>query len=560
MHRDFNNIFSPDSKVLIVDDCAIYRTATKGMLLKLGFRTSQVLIAVDAPSAITLTIEHEFDLVLCDYNLNHQVNGQQLIDTLKSRKLLKADCAIIVITADSSAASVRRFAELGCDGYLVKPLNFNTFRERLPKLCEKKRKLSVIHLLLAKNAFEKAIIASVKLRKVHAKLSDYIRYLQSQGFIGLNKLSEAEHILKTLLSTGEVSAASLLLAKVYIAQEKQQDALQCLSLGFNDPIFAATAKYQSAQILLMQDDANKAIQFLNEAISLSSSNIHYIELKAMLAMAIGDFYLAFETVRSYFSKVNKSDMNSMDPYFRLAQSGLDMIEFCNNNKAFSELDFKNLCSKWRQELPKEIYLRLELLLFARFYAISNSDKKSEEKLSQYREIVQKQDGPTSLSENIELVKTLNKLNKNSESKILHEEIIQQVLSQSEAMDSYDDSVKLRCVELYYRTLVGIKEQQRVEAKKCFDNGVVEFNSGSYEKSLLSLLHARQIESGNSDTSFYLIKSLSHTLPVGWKRADVMSLVVQLKHELGKRINELTKELKILAEKLKEPSIALITPK
>ncbi len=73
---------------LIVDDSAIYRTAAKGMLQKLGWKSNMIHFAQDAHEAITKCCTHQFGLVFFDYNLGKKANGYQLIDELQSRALL----------------------------------------------------------------------------------------------------------------------------------------------------------------------------------------------------------------------------------------------------------------------------------------------------------------------------------------------------------------------------------------------------------------------------------------------------------------------------------------
>ena len=47
-------MFERSRPVLIIDDCTIYRTASRGMLLKLGFSSEQILVAKDAISALKI--------------------------------------------------------------------------------------------------------------------------------------------------------------------------------------------------------------------------------------------------------------------------------------------------------------------------------------------------------------------------------------------------------------------------------------------------------------------------------------------------------------------------
>ena len=71
----FSNFVKNTRPILIIDDCSVYRTAVKGMLLKLGFAPDSILLAADAQSAKKIARQKDLKMVVSDYNLEQNANG-----------------------------------------------------------------------------------------------------------------------------------------------------------------------------------------------------------------------------------------------------------------------------------------------------------------------------------------------------------------------------------------------------------------------------------------------------------------------------------------------------
>ncbi|MCW8336520.1 response regulator, partial [Vibrio paucivorans] len=130
-----------DLRVLVIDDSPMYRAATKEMLIKLGFNTRHISSTATSVQAVELCKEHRFDLVLCDYNLGTDFDGFHLLDQFEALSMLPPHCATFVVTGDSSPNVVRGFSEFKIDGYLLKPLNYDMLKQRLPSILDTKKAL-----------------------------------------------------------------------------------------------------------------------------------------------------------------------------------------------------------------------------------------------------------------------------------------------------------------------------------------------------------------------------------------------------------------------------------
>ncbi|MEM6530155.1 MAG: response regulator, partial [Chloroflexota bacterium] len=85
-----------------------------------------VIVAENGKSGIDAIIRHEPDLILMDFNLP-DMNGVEVMTRVKSRSHLR-NIPVIMLTADSTERTRRHAIEMGCAGYLVKPVRRDELR------------------------------------------------------------------------------------------------------------------------------------------------------------------------------------------------------------------------------------------------------------------------------------------------------------------------------------------------------------------------------------------------------------------------------------------------
>jgi len=104
-------------KILLVEDNADNQAVYRTILEHSGF---DVLSAWDGDEAIRLATEHLPDLVLMDIAIPG-VDGWEATRRLKADPLT-AHIPIIALTAHAFASDRAKAEEVGCDGYLAKPI------------------------------------------------------------------------------------------------------------------------------------------------------------------------------------------------------------------------------------------------------------------------------------------------------------------------------------------------------------------------------------------------------------------------------------------------------
>lgn len=144
-------IETPFSKIcaLIVDDAPTQQATLRGQLSMLGI--NKIDVAGNPDDALRLAKTGRHNLVLCDYNLGHKTDGQQLFEHLRDTGVLGADCLFFMVTAENSYTSVAAASEHKPDAYLLKPITAGDIEERLRLTLERRKALTQIYAAQARN-------------------------------------------------------------------------------------------------------------------------------------------------------------------------------------------------------------------------------------------------------------------------------------------------------------------------------------------------------------------------------------------------------------------------
>lgn len=104
-------------RILFVDDERAIRETLSPILRRYGFT---VTIAATVARALNEIQTREFDLLLCDLNIEGESDGLDVISTMRK---VNPRCVIFVLTAYPALDSAVEAINLAVDGYITKPAN-----------------------------------------------------------------------------------------------------------------------------------------------------------------------------------------------------------------------------------------------------------------------------------------------------------------------------------------------------------------------------------------------------------------------------------------------------
>ncbi len=107
-----------NKKILIVDDQAEIRHL---LALTLG-EGYEVISASDGTSALEAVRTHQPDAVLLDIMMPGQIDGLQVLSSIKSAQSTK-HTYVAMVTARGLSSDYRLANELGADAYFIKPFS-----------------------------------------------------------------------------------------------------------------------------------------------------------------------------------------------------------------------------------------------------------------------------------------------------------------------------------------------------------------------------------------------------------------------------------------------------
>ncbi|HEY0845944.1 MAG TPA: tetratricopeptide repeat protein [Noviherbaspirillum sp.] len=251
-------------RALVIDDMAAMRQNIRGQLGQLGI--GHVDQAATPDEAISYIRRGAYDVIICDYNLNKETNGQQLLEFLRSQNLLSPATMFIMVTAEAAYDLVASAAEFQPDAYMVKPLTGSKLLERIERLLDRQSALSPIAGRLKLKDIAGAVAECDRILHAVPKFGLDVLKIKANALLELGKPEEAKLVYSQALAIRD----DLVWAKLGIANcchiagqlEEAKTAAQ--------EVLAENAKYIPAYDLLVkiaevQGNEQEALEALNQS-------------------------------------------------------------------------------------------------------------------------------------------------------------------------------------------------------------------------------------------------------------------------------------------------------
>lgn len=249
---------------LVVDDMATMRQNIRSQLGDLGI--PHVDQAATPDEAIRYISKQSYDVIICDYNLNKETNGQQMLEFLRSQNILSPSTIFIMVTAESNYDLVASAAEFQPDAYMVKPLTGGKLLERIERLLDKQNALSPIVGRLNLKDVTGAVAECDRVLQIQPKWALDVMKIKGSALLELGKPEDARVVYEKALAVRDDQVwARLGLAKCHqIAGELEKARAVALD------VLETNSKYVVAYDLLAkvaeaQGNEQEALEALNRS-------------------------------------------------------------------------------------------------------------------------------------------------------------------------------------------------------------------------------------------------------------------------------------------------------
>jgi tetratricopeptide (TPR) repeat protein len=311
-------------QALVIDDMSVQQTTLRGQLGQLGI--TRVDVASNGEDAARLVKSRRYNLVLCDYNLNHKTDGQQLFEYLRDNHLLPVDCLFFMVTAESAYASVAAATEHHPDAYLLKPITASHIEDRLKTLLEKRQALLPITQKLAKEDLSGAVQACDQILKTENRWTMAALQIKGKTLLQLGKHEEAKQAYQQALDKrANLVWAQLGLARAHKvagqfdqARQLAQDIIQTPQGQKNVAAYDVVAESMDAQ-----GDSQGATDVLRDAAAVVPSAKRQ-RLLGESAYRNGDLATARECLQKVAKATRGSVVAQPQDTLMLAQTMVDL--------------------------------------------------------------------------------------------------------------------------------------------------------------------------------------------------------------------------------------------
>jgi len=216
--------FLSKSKIIIIDDFAGFRLSLKTMLQRLGARN--VDQASNGSEAIKRCTEENYDIIFCDYNLGEGQDGQQILEELHHRSLMRRGTLFLMVTAETTTAQVMGAIEYRPDAYLAKPFSGEQLGQRLKRLIQKNTVLHEIFITINAGDIDKAIRLCDELIRASPKVKFSCLRIKSELLEQQHRYDDALLLYNETIMGQPVLLAMLGLGRLYFLQGDVPGALQ----------------------------------------------------------------------------------------------------------------------------------------------------------------------------------------------------------------------------------------------------------------------------------------------------------------------------------------------
>jgi DNA-binding response OmpR family regulator/predicted negative regulator of RcsB-dependent stress response len=292
-------------RALVVDDFPGMRSALKMTLSNFGM--ARIDLASSAAEAIFKVQNNQYDVILCDFNLGEGRDGQQLLEELRHRGLVRLKTVFIMVTAESVYEKVVATAELAPDDYMLKPFSAEVMRNRLEGILRRKQAFEIVYRRYEDNDLEAAITACDDVIRDKPKyMVDALRF-KGESLNAMGRFAEAEVLYKQVINMREIPWARLGLAKSLHQQQKNDEAEELLRDVLDDTPEMVSAYDLLSDVRLANKDAEGAQAALKAGVNISSRTVRRQQKLGNLAMENGDL----ETARGAYATALEKGQNSV---------------------------------------------------------------------------------------------------------------------------------------------------------------------------------------------------------------------------------------------------------
>lgn len=310
--------------VLIIDDMQVARASLQITMSNLEFGKIKTVATVkEAMDAITNT---DYDVILCDYYMGGSADGQQFLEFIRSKNVIKSSTIFVMVTAEQGYTQVIVAAECAPDDYLLKPFTGAAINARLERLFERNELFKELFKLYDKKNYADAISACDEI--INGKSQFRIDAFRIKGeclLLSKDPTKAIQHYLQ-ILHGREIPWARLGLAKAYADNGEMGKAESVTRSVLRDnPKYMAAHDFL-ARLLAKLNKKREALVVLENAARVSVKSVTRQRSIGTLSLELGDVNKSEAAMTAVIERNKNSPMKEASDYAILSNIHLEKNE------------------------------------------------------------------------------------------------------------------------------------------------------------------------------------------------------------------------------------------
>lgn len=420
---------------LVIDDYPDMRGSIRRMLENFGVQ--QVDTASHGEEAIQKCEEYSYDIILADYNLGDLKNGQQILEELRFKNLLKNTSLYMMITAETTKSMVFGALEYQPDDYLTKPFTQGVLQKRLDRLVLEKETLHDINVAIDKLDYDRAIALCQQRINLHDKYEQRCYRIMGNCFLQKHQYAQSRKVYEGILEERELEWASIGLGKSLIALNELDEAEEVFGKLIDDGCLCLEIYDCMSDIKARKGDSVEAQKILERAIVISPQAIMRQEKLADLSEENRDWERADNSRRKVIRLGRSSVYETPEHHFKLARTISSELEHSKDKPKGRIKDAEEVLRKVRKKYRDHENVSLQSdIIEAGVYANAGDVEKSREKVS---EVEKKLDSTSNKSAQLllDMAQTYNTVGDHEKSKSLLKQLAKTYADDDDICDAID---------------------------------------------------------------------------------------------------------------------------
>ena len=352
-------------KVLIADPLATSKNFMQMVLSKIDI--TNVTSVSSTKEVIRAVKKDTYDIIISEYYLSDDRNGQQLLEELRYAKIIPLTTAYVIITTEKRPTNVVSLAELVPDAFILKPVSIETLQNKLLRAIYKKHVLRKVYERIAENNLQEVVLACNRIIQQYPEFEQIAVRHKAEAYLRLNYFKEASLIFAQVLKERQAPWAKMGLAFSLKGQghidEAQKLAEELVEKHIN---FIALYDFL-ANIYTEKGDFINAQRILKKCHEISPHNLERQRLFGNIALKNGDVETAQKIFGIVLKQSKDSSLRTAEDFSNLAEINLKKGDI--KSSAALLLTIK----KEQKSVIKNKIDELEFLIVEAFCLISGND-------------------------------------------------------------------------------------------------------------------------------------------------------------------------------------------